>query len=56
MKYRHTFQVHASLADVEGFHTSAASLKAITPPLIPMQLHHAPEQMGESDEMECAMW
>jgi hypothetical protein len=32
MKYRHTFQVKAPLAEVAGFHTAATSLKAITPP------------------------
>ena len=56
MKYRHTFQVRAPLADVVEFHTSASSLKAITPPLIPMQLHHAPEQMDDGDEMGFTMW
>jgi ligand-binding SRPBCC domain-containing protein len=56
MKYRHTFQVKAPLADVVGFHTSATSLKAITPPLIPMQLHNAPERMGNGDEMDFTMW
>ena len=56
MKYQHTFRVHAPLADVARFHTSAASLNAITPPLIPMRLHHAPEQMGEGDEMVFTMW
>jgi ligand-binding SRPBCC domain-containing protein len=56
MKYRHTFQVKAPLADVADFHTSASSLKAITPPLIPMQLHHAPQRMGEGDEMGFTMW
>jgi ligand-binding SRPBCC domain-containing protein len=56
MKYRHIFQVEAPLAEVAGFHTSASSLKAITPPLIPMQLYRAPERMGEGDEMEFTMW
>jgi ligand-binding SRPBCC domain-containing protein len=56
MKYRHTFRVHAPLAEVAEFHASAASLKAITPPLIPMQLHHAPEQMEDGDEMGFTMW
>jgi ligand-binding SRPBCC domain-containing protein len=55
MKYRHTFQVHAPLAKVAGFHASAASLKAITPPLLPMKLQHAPERMGD-DEMGFTMW
>jgi ligand-binding SRPBCC domain-containing protein len=56
VKYQHTFRVRAPLADVVRFHTSAASLEAITPPLVPMQLHHAPEQMGDGDEMEFTMW
>jgi ligand-binding SRPBCC domain-containing protein len=56
MKYRHSFQVDAPLADVVGFHTAASSLKAITPPLIPMQLHHAPQRMGDGDEMDFTMW
>jgi ligand-binding SRPBCC domain-containing protein len=56
MKHRHTFRVRAPLAGVVGFHTSASSLKAITPPLIPMQLHHAPDQMGDGDEMGFTMW
>ncbi|MFC2046382.1 hypothetical protein ACFLTC_02535 [Chloroflexota bacterium] len=50
MKYRHTFRVRVRLVDAAWFHVSAASLKAITLPLIPVQLHHAPEQMGD-DEM-----
>ena len=56
MKYRHTFRVRAPLAEVAAFHTAATSLKAITPPLIPMQVHHAPEQMGDGDEMDFTMW
>ena len=56
MKYRHTFRVRAPLARVADFHTSAFSLKAITPPFIPMQLHAAPEQMGDGDEMVFTMW
>jgi hypothetical protein len=56
MKYRHIFQVKAPLAEVSAFYTAASSLKAITPPLIPMQLHHVPEQMGDGDEMDFTMW
>jgi ligand-binding SRPBCC domain-containing protein len=56
MKYRHTFRVQAPLPDVAAFHTAATSLKAITPPLIPTQVHHAPEQMGDGDEMDFTMW
>lgn len=56
MNYRHTFRLRAPLADVARFHTSASSLKAITPPFMPMQLHHAPPQMGDGDEMDFTMW
>jgi ligand-binding SRPBCC domain-containing protein len=56
MKYRHTFRVQAPLAQVADFHKQASSLHAITPPLIPMQLHHAPERLGEGDEMAFTMW
>jgi ligand-binding SRPBCC domain-containing protein len=56
MRYRHEFRVRATLADVARFHVSAASLKAITPPLIPMQLHHAPARMGDGDQMDFTMW
>jgi ligand-binding SRPBCC domain-containing protein len=56
MKYRHAFRLRAALDTVARFHTSASSLKAITPPLIPMQLHHAPERMGDGDEMSFTMW
>jgi ligand-binding SRPBCC domain-containing protein len=56
MKYRHVFRVRAPAASVAEFHTRASSLSTITPPLIPMRLHHAPEQMGEGDEMAFTMW
>lgn len=56
MRYQRTFRVRAPLADVADFHIAASSLKAITPPLIPMQLHHAPERMGDGDEMDFTMW
>lgn len=56
MKYRHTFRVQAPLAQVADFHKQASSLHAITPPLIPMQLHHTPERLGEGDEMAFTMW
>lgn len=56
MKYQHTFRVRAPLADVARFHASAAGLKAITPPLIPMQLHQAPQRIGDGDEMDFTMW
>ncbi len=56
MQYRHTFQVRAPLARVVDFHGASSSLKAITPPLIPMQLHRAPATLGDGDEMAFTMW
>ncbi|MGD8625294.1 MAG: SRPBCC family protein [Anaerolineae bacterium] len=56
MKFRRVFRVRAPREQVADFHTRASSLGAITPPLVPMQLHRAPEQMGEGDEMEFTMW
>jgi ligand-binding SRPBCC domain-containing protein len=56
MKYRHTFHVGTPLPDVIDFHAQASSLKAITPPLIPMHLHYAPERLGDGDEMAFTMW
>ncbi len=56
MRYRHTFRVRAPVADVADFHTRATSLSAITPPLIPMRLHYAPERMRDGDEMVFTMW
>jgi ligand-binding SRPBCC domain-containing protein len=56
MRFRHTFQVRASVSKVAGFHTAAANMKAITPPLIPMRLHRAPSRLAEGDEMSFTMW
>jgi ligand-binding SRPBCC domain-containing protein len=56
MRYRHTFRIRANLAKVADFHAAAASLKAITPPIIPLQLHHAPERMGIGDEIAFTIW
>ena len=56
MRFRHTFQVRASVCKVAAFHTAAANMKAITPPLIPMRLHQAPVDLAEGDEMSFTMW
>jgi hypothetical protein len=50
MRYRHSFEVDAPLTSDADFHASASSLDAITPPVIPMRLHHEPERMGAGDE------
>ncbi len=56
MRYHHTFRVRAPQAAVADFHSRASSLGAITPPLIPMRLRHAPERLAEGDEMAFTMW
>lgn len=52
MNYRHRFQVRAPLARVSDFHSQAASMPAITPPPLSVRLNHAPEVLGEGDEMD----
>jgi ligand-binding SRPBCC domain-containing protein len=56
MKYVHRFQVSAPLAAVAEFHRQAASMGAITPPPIVVEVHRAPAQLGEGDEMEFTLW
>jgi ligand-binding SRPBCC domain-containing protein len=56
MRFRHTFRVRASVDKVAAFHTAAANMKAITPPLIPMRLYQAPVDLAEGDEMSFTMW
>jgi len=56
MKFRRTFRVRAPRDTVADFYSRATSLSAITPPLIPMRLHRAPERMAEGDEMDFTMW
>lgn len=54
--YRHAFRVRAPRDEVAAFHTAALSLKAITPPLMPIQLHQAPEHLADGDEMRFTLW
>jgi ligand-binding SRPBCC domain-containing protein len=56
MTYSHSFLVQATQAGVARFHTEASSLGAITPPLMPMRLHYAPERMADGGEMAFTMW
>ena len=44
------------MADVLEFHGRASSLGAITPPVIPVRLNHAPDRLGPGDEMDFTMW
>lgn len=56
MKYAHRFQVAAPLAVVADFHRQSASMAAITPPPISVEIHRAPVQLAAGDEMEFTLW
>ncbi len=56
MRFEHRFTVSAPQEAVAAFHASARALKAITPPPIIMQVHHAPEPLGEGDHVVFTMW
>jgi ligand-binding SRPBCC domain-containing protein len=51
MKYHHRFQVNAPLSEVISFHRLAASMGAITPPPIRVEIHQAPQELSSGDEM-----
>jgi ligand-binding SRPBCC domain-containing protein len=55
MRYRHVFRVQAPQAEVAEFHTRAASLSDITPPIVPIRVHQAPEHIGLGDQMDFTM-
>lgn len=55
MIYRHCFRVHAPLDRVSDFYSRAASMPAITPLPFRVWLHHAPEVLGEGDEMDFSL-
>jgi ligand-binding SRPBCC domain-containing protein len=55
MNYHHRFQVRAPLDRISDFHSRAASMPAITPPPLRVRLHHAPEVLGEGDEMNFSL-
>jgi ligand-binding SRPBCC domain-containing protein len=56
MRFHHRFTVAAPLSVVRDFHSRSASMGAITPPPVIVQVHHAPEQLAEGDEMDFTMW
>lgn len=56
MLYRHSFEVAAPQPVVAEFHSSSASMGAITPPPVIVRVHSAPEQLSEGDEMDFTMW
>ena len=52
MKYRHQFEVNASLNKVAQFHSQSQSMADITPPPLQVQVRQAPIQLAEGDEMD----
>jgi ligand-binding SRPBCC domain-containing protein len=56
MHFHHSFKVKAGLRSVHQFHATSASMKAITPPPIIVQLHRAPEHLVDGDEMGFTLW
>jgi ligand-binding SRPBCC domain-containing protein len=56
IKYRHSFHVQAPLTAVSDFHTQSASMGAITPPPIVVQVHHAPARLDSGDKMDFTLW
>ena len=56
MIYQHSFQVRAPLEHVTGFHRSAASLPAITPPPLIVRTKNTPATLAEGDMMDFTIW
>jgi ligand-binding SRPBCC domain-containing protein len=56
MKFEHRFRVRASVEEVAAFHSSSASMGAITPPPIIVRVHSAPEKLTSGDRMYFTLW
>jgi ligand-binding SRPBCC domain-containing protein len=56
MKFLHRFIVNAPVAEVAAFHSRSASMAAITPPPIVVQMHRAPELLAEGAQIEFTLW
>lgn len=56
MEYKRQFTVRAPIEAVRAFHQSASSLRAITPPIIPMTSVDAPDPLSEGAEMAFTLW
>ncbi|MCX6044321.1 MAG: hypothetical protein NT075_04360 [Chloroflexi bacterium] len=56
MKYEHRFTVQSPLSAVAAFHSQSASMGAITPPPVIVQIHQAPAILAEGDLMDFTMW
>ena len=56
LNYRHRFLVQAPLEMVARFHAQSDSMRAIAPPPIVVQMHTAPTELAEGDEMVFSLW
>jgi ligand-binding SRPBCC domain-containing protein len=50
-KFNHRFKVKAPLSEVAEFHQKSASMVAVTPPPIRVQMHQSPETLTNGSEM-----
>jgi len=55
MIFNHRFRVKAPLSEVAAFHHLAASMRAITPPPLRVQIHDAPAKLSAGDEMDFSL-
>ena len=55
MIFNHRFRVKAALSDVASFHRLAASMSAITPPPLRVQILNAPVKLSDGDEMDFSL-
>lgn len=51
-RYKHSFEVQASLEEVSDFHSHSSSLTEITPPPSKVIVHRAPPRLDEGDQMD----
>jgi ligand-binding SRPBCC domain-containing protein len=51
MKYRHRFEVNAPLDKVVEFHSQSQSMANITPPPLKVNVHQAPVELADGDQM-----
>jgi ligand-binding SRPBCC domain-containing protein len=57
VRYRHRFRVAARRGRVAAFHRRPESLRAITPPLLPMRWRgEPPPLLADGAEMEFVLW
>ncbi|WP_060687192.1 SRPBCC family protein [Ardenticatena maritima] len=54
-RFEHTFIVHAPLEQVAAFHYAPDAFRRLTPPLLPVQVHHA-EPLADGSTTEFTLW